>query len=152
MRIGYLRDLFVDIDTVTLKDVRKLRTGFENAAFFSNNSPTYISQLFQFNLNKWEDLERRNLDALDVTGEPAFDRQEFDAEIICPTIRSILVLERLCEGSKNASGCPEFPQMVGGDPRPKLIERAKARKACAELFESDPDDLLYTQVPFEFPE
>lgn len=151
-RFAYLRGMFLSPSTTEIADVERIRAGFENAAYYSNNSPIHLSGLFGYNQEQWQMLDRRNLDAMDATGEPAFERDAFNAGIVCPTIRSIRVLDAVCEGGlSRPKGCPDYPAMVDSDPRPKLIERAKARKACAAEFAADAEDLFYTAVPMDLP-
>ena len=152
-RFAYYRGMFLDQTTMTIEGVEAARSGFINAVYYSNNDVEFVSSLLSFNQEFWDALDKRNLDALDATGEPAFDREAFNAGVVCPTIRSVRVLDSMCEGGgARPEYCPDYSSMMGGDPRPKLIKRAEARKACAAELSADVEDLLYTAVPFDLPQ
>jgi hypothetical protein len=151
-RFGFYLEMFRDATTMTLADADHIRAAFVNSAVYSNHQPSYVRTLVSFNRMFWEGLDKRNLDAIDATGEPAFDREEFNTSIVCPTVRSIRVLEALCEGGlTQPEGCPEDPSMSENS-WPQLIalkERARTRKACETELSADPQDLSFSLVPMD---
>ncbi|WP_309667779.1 hypothetical protein [Tabrizicola sp.] len=151
-RFGFYLDMFRDASTMTLADADHIRAAFVNSVVYANHKPSYVRTLASFNRMFWEGLDKRNLDAMDATGEPAFDREEFNTRIVCPTVRSIRVLDALCKGGlTQPEGCPEDVSM-SDDSWPRLTElkeRAKSRKACETELSADPQDLLYSLVPMD---
>lgn len=151
-RFGFYLEMFRDATTMTLADADHIRAAFVNSAVYSNHQPSYVRTLVSINRMFWEGLDKHNLDAIDATGEPAFDREEFNTSIVCPTVRSIRVLEALCEGGlTQPEGCPEDVSM-SDDNWPQLIalkERAKTRKACDKELSADPQDLSFSLVPMD---
>ena len=106
-------------------------------------------QRHALNAGLWQDLERRNLDAMDATGAPEFAKDEFDRAVVCPAVRAIRVLQAVCEGSSGGRGCPypDEPATPGPDP----LTRAEKRKACTAELTADPRDLGYDWVETAMP-
>ena len=125
---GHLMEGTIDFDTLTLDDIARIRGYFQNGAFYSNHGVTSLFFLDGYNQWVWQRLDRRNIDAMDTTGEAAFAKADFDAAVICPTVRAIRVLEAVCASASGEDGCghPGDPS----DPRPGLIARAEKRRAC----------------------
>jgi hypothetical protein len=134
----------LDMITVSLDEIERVRGYFINGVVAGQHSPEALSGLELFNRMVWQDLERRNLDAMDATGAPEFAKEEFDRVVVCPAVRAIRVLQAVCEGSSGGRGCPypDEPVTPGSDP----LARAEKRKACTAELTGDPRDLGYDWV------
>ncbi len=138
-------------DGVSLAGVARAQKAWMNAVAYSNHNVEWIRFYFGQAKMTWDMMDRRNLDAFDATGTPAFARDDFNAVIVCPTIRVIRLLEAACENDPNgAASCDGQPRELNGDLRPEMIARAKRRNACALELTSDIADLAYTPVEVDF--
>ena len=147
---GHLMEGTIDFDTVALDQITRVRGYFENGAFYSNHSVNSMFYLDGYNQWVWQRLDRRNIDTMDTTGEAAFDKADFDAVVVCPTVRAIRVLQAVCASASDEDGCG--PSGDPADPRPALIARAYKRGACAAELQAPVETLAYTPVPMELPD
>ena len=140
----------MDMAAVTLDEVARIRGYFENALFFGNHGVTSLFYLDGYNQTIWLSLDKRNIDAVDVTGETAFARAEFDAAVVCPAVRANRVLAAVCAEVPDSDGCsrPGDPT----DPGLALIARAERRQACAAALQAPARTLGHAPVAEDLPE
>jgi hypothetical protein len=152
-RYAWLRQGFVDSKTAPLPAFEANRAYLINAAVAANHTEDGLWDLDGYNRGLWQTLERRNLDAIDTTGAPAFPKEEFDRAVVCPTVRAIRLLVAACERPMDENRCRLY---VAGDNLnrpvwPEFIERAEKRAACAWELTADPAELRYEMVPVDLP-
>ncbi len=150
LRYAFLLDRGINYQTVALDRIDEVRSYIVNGVFYTNHAASSLAWLDTFNRTSWDALDRRNVDAVDRTGATAFPKAEFEASIICPTIRAIRMLEAVCAVRPGSEGCPGADDPTS--PWPALMARAEARGACEEERTAPAKALAYTPVPVSLPE
>ena len=150
MSYGRLRSNMLDLDSVSLEEVEAARAYFINGVVTGNHSAIVLHDLESTNRWLWKQLDKRNLDAIDATGAPAFAADDYDRAVVCPEVRAIRLIRAVCDTQGPGNGCP-----VAGEPThplDDLLARAEKRNACATELTADPYDLLYQMVPVPLPD
>jgi hypothetical protein len=132
--------MYTRLDDMPLKDIERIRGYYINAVNFSNNNPQYVDFLNSFNRQVWTTLDQVNLASIDATDMPAYPRDEYNAHVVCPTVRSTLVMLMVCPPETDNPGCFRYPP--GGDFRMGDLTRAKKRQACEAEFAAATATLL----------
>ncbi len=147
-RYGFILQDRLDFQRIELSELDAIRGYMENAVHYTNHDPSQLAFLDGFNRMAWEALDRRNLDAIDATGETAFSKKDYETSVICPTIRAVRLLQAICGADPAAGGCPQ-----PGSPLPwdEQMARAEKRNACEAERTADLEDLLYSPVAVALP-
>ena len=147
---GHLMSGTLSPDTATLDQIEGVRGYFENGVVYSLHSATSLFFLDGFNQWVWQHFDRRNLDAIDATGQAAFPKPDYDAAVVCPTIRTLRVIEAVCEADPDQWGCN--PDDSRDRARADLVARAEKRAACTAEREGPVEGLAYQSVAVELSE
>lgn len=146
---GELRRSYLDLDEAKLEAIEAARLYYINGVVAANHSAYALWALEGFNRDVWARLDKRNLDAMDATGAPAFAKDEFDRAVVCPAVRSIRLMQAVCE-ARGGRSCPK-----PGDPTspwPEMLERAAKRKACEVELTAEPGALVYDMQDIALPD
>ncbi len=141
MRYGQMQTDMLHLDDATLDEVEAVRAYFINGVVTGNHSAYALWALEGFNRIVWSKLDKRNLDAMDATGAPAFDKADYDRAVVCPEVRAIRLMQAACDAEGGGSGCPKASDPT--HPWDELLARAEKRKACGAELGADPYDLRY---------
>ncbi|MFZ1338169.1 MAG: hypothetical protein WAS26_03860, partial [Paracoccaceae bacterium] len=141
MRYGQMQTDMLHLDDATLDEVEAVRAYFINGVVTGNHSAYALWGLEGFNRIVWSQLDKRNLDAMDATGAPAFDKADYDRAVVCPEVRAIRLMQAACDAEGGGSGCPKASDPT--HPWDELLARAEKRKACGAELGADPYDLRY---------
>ena len=149
MRYGQMQSDMLHLDSASLDEVDAVRAYFINGVVTANHSAYALSGLEWFNRMVWTQLDKRNLDAMDTTGEPAFAKDDYDRAVVCPEIRTIRLMQAACAAEGDRSVCPQPTDPM--NPWDDLLARAEKRQACGSDLAADPSELLYQTMPVPLP-
>jgi hypothetical protein len=143
---AYMQLAHTDLQTADLDRIDRIRGHLIRAAVLARHAPGAISTVDGFNRAVMETLDQRNVDAIDTTGAPAFAKDVFDAQVLCPAVWSARLMMAACDAMSGAEGCPP-PNDASAAVWADTLARAEKRGACAAELTAAPADLLFSAEP-----
>jgi hypothetical protein len=148
-RYGELMASGVDWNALDPDGIAEVRAIFQNGVYYTNHSSRNLRALDHFNRTVWQWLDQHMMDPQAPTNPTTMPDDQFDAQIVCPTVRSIRLLTAVCEEGQGQLACPHPDDP--SDPAFRLFDRAAARGACSAEFNDPVEALAYDLTPVEVP-